>query len=133
MRFAFAAFLFALMLSGNVMAPASAQHIFTSYRGVEWEHRRFADPEGETGSYFVTGPSDTGILVVLIQESGCVPLFESIDDLDHVGSASQDVLAEALGASARLMVVEKPHVAFNARISNQPGGDEKKMVHTAQR
>lgn len=124
MRIVFAACLLVLTLSSSVMATASAQHVFTSYRGVVWEQRSFVDPKGETGSYFVTGPSDTGMLVVLIQGSGCVPLFESLDDLDHVASASQDVLAQALGASARLMVVEKPHVAFNARISNQPGTSE---------
>lgn len=107
-----------------VLSEAFSSDRFVSLNGVVWEHHHFTDQEGEAGSFFVTGSPDAANLVLLIQGSGCVPLFESFDGRDYVASASQDALAEALGDRARLMIVEKPHVAFNSAITTAPGTSE---------
>ena len=115
-------------LLGLVAAPfvraQPAPATFESASGVRWTRHVFEDSKGTIGTYYLSTAPDAASLILLIQGSGCVPLFAEVGAQSRIATASQDVLVRVAGERARIMVVEKPGVAFNGQIGPSPGRSE---------
>ena len=107
-------------------APQSSEQPaeFASASGVRWTGHTFLDGKGTQQRYYLSPGSENAPVVVLIQGSGCVPLFAAVGERRRAATASQDLLVRTAGDHARVMVVEKPGVAFDGEIGPSPGRSE---------
>lgn len=112
----------AMLASLAICTPSEAQSFrqFTSASGISWSGHVFMDQRGTEQAYYISeGPPDAPV-ALLVQGSGCVPVFATIAGREHVATASQDVLSDAAGG-ARVMIVEKPGLSIGGEIGSTPG------------
>ena len=75
--------------------------------GLPYEKMKTVDESGEEATYFVTHPDHLAPLVLFIQESGCVPLFEQTDDGGWTSELGL-IISRAATDRVTLVGVDKP-------------------------
>ena len=100
--------------------PAKAEVIL----GLPYEKMRTTDAAGHDVVYYVTHPDHPAVLVIFIQDSGCVRLFEKTEDGHYAGEFGV-MMKHAAQDRVTLVAVERPHTIPWANI---PQDKEKTSV-----
>ena len=91
--------------------PVNAEVIL----GLPYEKMHTTDASGHDVTYYVTHPDHPALLVLFIQNQGCIPLFEQKADGHFTGELGV-IMKKAAQDRVTLMAVERPYTVPRASI-----------------